>query len=123
MRERAFKLDQNVPERVAHQLRRHGFDAMTILEQDMVGAPDSVVHSVCQKEDRVLVTFDLDFADIREYPPSESCGLIVLRPPSQDAPTVVKLIERLIPRLQSLDPRGELWIVEDSRIRIRGGTR
>lgn len=121
MTKRAFRLDQNVPERVATQLRRHGFDAMTIRDQNMVGAADPEAFAVCQAEDRVLVTFDLDFADIRTYPPGEACGTLIPRPPSHDARTVLALVEQLVPTLIASDPRGQLWIVEDGRIRMREG--
>lgn len=86
----------------------------------MQGVSDPVVHGVCNAEDRVLVTFDLDFADIRAYPPTDGCGVIVLRPPHQDARTVAQLVGQLIPVLLRTDPRGELWIVEDGQIRVRG---
>ena len=118
---RAYKLDQNIPARVATQLRNSGFDVATVSEQDMEGAADPVVHAVCRYENRVLVTFDLDFADIRAYPPSKSRGLIVLRPPTQSAAAVSSLVHNLIPLLQRRDPDGELWIVEDDRVRIRSG--
>ena len=120
MSSRALKLDQNVPERVARQFTAAGFDTSTVREQGMEGAPDSVVYSVCNAEDRVLVTFDLDFADIRAYPPKSACGTIVLRPPSQDARAVSLLVGQLISVLLTTEPRGELWIAEDGRIRVRG---
>lgn len=34
---------------------------------------------VCKAEERAIVTLDLDFADIRAYPPDSYSGLIVLR--------------------------------------------
>ena len=67
----------------------------------MVGKPDPQVESVCQTEQRVLVTLDLDFSDIRTYPPSQYLGIIVLRPRKQSKPTVLDLVSQLIPLLSS----------------------
>jgi hypothetical protein len=36
-----------------------------------VGHSDAEIAQVCQREARVLVTMDLDFADIRAYPPQD----------------------------------------------------
>jgi hypothetical protein len=63
---------------------------------------------------------DMDFADIRAYPPAEFPGLIVLRLRQQDKPYILDVLARLI-RLLGQEPlEQQLWIVEEKRIRIRG---
>lgn len=74
-----FKTDENLPLEAAGLLRQAGRDAATILEQQMGGDPDENVASACRREDRVLVTLDLDFADLRTYPPESHPGVVVLR--------------------------------------------
>ncbi len=85
----------------------------------MGGEDDQDIASVCQYEQRALVTVDTDFADIRTYPPGKFSGLIVLRLKRQDKPQVLKIITRLIPMLSREPLEGCLWIVEENRIRIR----
>ena len=117
-----FKIDENLPVEVADSLRTAGHDVMTIHDQKMVGNPDPLVISVCQKERRVLVTLDLDFADIRTYPPSEYPGIIVLRPRTQSRPSVEHLMTQILP-LFGIEPlAGKLWIVQDNGLRIREGS-
>jgi predicted nuclease of predicted toxin-antitoxin system len=58
-------------------LRQQHYDAMTILEQQMAGQRDEIVAQVCQQEYRVLITLDLDFSDIRCYPPENYARIIV----------------------------------------------
>lgn len=42
-------------------------------------------------------------------------------PPRQlNAPSVLALVERLAVALKTHSPAGQLWVVEDERIRIRG---
>lgn len=60
-----FKVDENLPTEVADLLRQVGYDAVTVLEEHLGGASDSDIVSVCQKEGRILITLDTDFADIR----------------------------------------------------------
>ena len=117
-----FKTDENLPIDVAEALRDAGFDASTIHDQKMVGNPDPQVAAVCQAEKRALVTLDLDFSDIRTYPPADYSGIIVLRPRDQAKPTVLRLISQLIPLLAVEPLEGNLWIVQETGLRIREGS-
>jgi predicted nuclease of predicted toxin-antitoxin system len=53
-----FKLDENLPVEAAEVLRRVGYDAVTVLEQNLGGVADPEVASVCQNEGRTLITLD-----------------------------------------------------------------
>lgn len=66
-----FKTDENIPIEIAEFLRANGHDALSVGEQGLSGEPDSTVAAVCKSETRAIVTLDLDFADIRVYPPQE----------------------------------------------------
>lgn len=90
-----FKIDENLPREAAGQLTAAGHDAVTIHDQQLVGQSDPSVASVCQAEQRALVTLDLDFADIRAYPPEDFHGLVVLRPRTQAKGPVLALIGQL----------------------------
>ena len=69
-----FKLDENLPSELASLFREFGHDAVTVLDQGMGGTDDSDLASVCAREQRVLVTLDKDFSDIRTYPPNRHAG-------------------------------------------------
>lgn len=79
-----FKIDQNIPEEAAELLRSAGHDAMTTREQGLTRASDSEIARVCREEDRAILTFDLDFGDVRTFPPEDHPGLIVLRTKTPD---------------------------------------
>lgn len=68
----------------------------------------------------MLVTLDLDFADIRRYPPIEYSGIIVLRPRCKMIPAIERLTVQLVRLLEGASPAGQLWIVDESHVRIRG---
>lgn len=85
----------------------------------MSGESDSGIARVCQLEERVLITLDLDFADIRSYPPQQYPGLIVVRSKRQDKLTVTAIVERVIEILDDEPILNRLWIVDEDRVRIR----
>jgi predicted nuclease of predicted toxin-antitoxin system len=70
-----FKLDENLPKDAGALLRDAGHDVETVLEEHLGGNPDVKILDACQAENRVLITFDLDFSDIRLYPPSSHSGI------------------------------------------------
>ena len=114
-----FKVDENLPLEVAEVLRQSGHDAVTVLEQQRSGSADAHLAALCQQERRALVTLDMDFADIRAYPPADFSGMIVLRLGRQDKPHVLDVLRRLLQVLSGELLDGTLWIVEENRIRIR----
>jgi predicted nuclease of predicted toxin-antitoxin system len=63
-----FKIDENLPVEAAGTLRDAGFDAETIRDEDLSGADDEIVASMVRSEGRILLTLDLDFANIQAYP-------------------------------------------------------
>jgi predicted nuclease of predicted toxin-antitoxin system len=114
-----FKTDENLPEEFAEILRTAGWDALSVVEQQLGGMVDPKIARICVAERRVLITLDLGFSDIRSYPPNEHAGIIVLRPGQQDKPSVLAIANRLIMALHDHPIDNELWIVDDRRIRIR----
>ena len=116
-----LKIDENLPGECAEILRDGGFEADTIADERLTGAEDSAIAVRARSEGRVLITLDLDFANIRAYPPAEYAGIIVLRPKRQDKHAVLAVVDRVALVLANRTPAGELWIVEPDRIRFRIG--
>lgn len=93
---------------------------MTVLEQALGGHPDEKIASLCAKEQRVLVTLDLGFSDIRSYPPEKYSGILVLRLKHQGKPHVLSVLKLLLPHFENEQLAGKLWIVNEQSVRIRG---
>ena len=87
-----FKVDENMPIEAADDLRQAGHDALTVMDQQLAGQPDPRVAAVCRAEGRALVSLDLDFSDIRVYPPADYCEIIVLRPAVQTVASIRRLM-------------------------------
>jgi predicted nuclease of predicted toxin-antitoxin system len=114
-----FKVDENMPATAAALLVAAGHDALTIQDQQLAGHPDSDMADVCRRESRILVTLDVDFADIRAYAPAHYPGIIVLRLSRLDKYRVLATMRRLLPTLDRESPTGTLWIVDETTVRIR----
>lgn len=115
-----FKVDENLPEVAAKILRDAGFDAETVLSEGLGGAQDSSLAAVCLEEGRALVTLDLDFSDIRTYPPDEYPGFIVLRIHNHSISHISAIMEKVVALLQRERLSGTIWSVDERRVRIYG---
>jgi len=115
-----FKLDENLPAEVGVQLRREGHDAHSVFDENLRGGSDLSIAKVCQDEQRILITLDLDFAHLTNYPPHDYPGIIVLRLARQDRAIVLAIIPRILTLLQAEPIAQRLWVVDNSRTRIRG---
>ena len=114
-----FKIDQNLPAEFDSLLREAGFEAETVDDERLSGADDLQVSERCRAEGQALVSLDLDFSNIKSYPPSAYSGIVVLRSRAQDKITLISLLKRLIPVLLKRSPDKQLWIFERDRIRYR----
>ena len=116
-----FKLDENLPELVRVALNELGHDAHTVTDERLSGARDETVLQACVVEDRILITLDLDFSDIRAYPPGSYPGIWVLRPQKQTFKAIEALVRAGV-RLSAVERvGGQLWVIDEKRVRIRDG--
>ena len=115
-----FKIDENLPVEFAELLAADGHDAVSVITQGLQGKDDVTLVNRCLAEERILVTLGLDFADIRAYPPQDFHGFIVPRPDRQDRDHLINVFRAVIPLMGREPLERHLWIVEETRVRIRG---
>ncbi|MCI0401630.1 MAG: DUF5615 family PIN-like protein [Gammaproteobacteria bacterium] len=111
-----FKIDENLPVEIAALLQEAGYDATTILDQELGGSADPRIASACRNEDRALVT-RYGFCEHTHVSTKPIPGLNRLR--RQDKLHVVRTFTCLIPVFSTEPLQHRLWIVEDDKIRIR----
>ena len=114
-----FKLDENLPHQVRTLLTDLGHDAETVHEERLVGEPDSAILQASIAERRILVTLDLDFSDIRQYPPSSHTGIWVLRPQTQSIRDALSALRGAVTLIGIESTSARLRLVEPGRVRIR----
>ena len=114
-----FKIDENLHDDVVALLAAAGHDVHTVFDEGLRGSPDEAIAEHCRDEDRTLVTLDLDFADIRTYPPAGHPGMIVLRLSSQSRPHILRVMSSVAVLLNTEQLARRLWIVSEASVRIR----
>ncbi len=113
-----LKLDENLNERGIALLSAGGHDVSTVVLQSMQAATDPQLIEACRKEERALVTLDLDFANPIQFRPSQYPGIAVLRLPKRaSANELLAVVRTLVEGLKHSSMAGKLWIVETGRIR------
>jgi hypothetical protein len=114
-----LKLDENIGRRGVELLRRAGYDVATVADQGLAGASDQALIDVCRKEERGLVTLDVDFANPLRFNPADYAGIAVLRPPRRLTPDdLYEGLQTLSGALARADLTGQLWIIQKGKIRI-----
>lgn len=113
------KIDENLPSSVKELLIKNGHDCHNVYDEDIAGGSDDQLISICNDEQRILLTLDLDFSDIIRYPPREFSGIVVLRLSRQDVSALLNRLEEILPLLEEMDLSKHLVIINDSRVRLR----
>ena len=115
-----IKLDENFPPGFLPIFQNELIDASSVYLQNISGADDNLVYKVCQEEDRTLVTFDLDFANIIRYPADDTAGIIVCRIRKKiNLEYIRELCMTLVKVISENELTGRLFIVEEHKVRIR----
>ncbi len=116
-----FLIDADLPRRTTELCRRHGHTADDVRDLGMGTALDDRIAAHAKQHSLCLMTGDFGFADVRNYPPGEYAGIVVLVvSPRMTAPTILGMVEALMQRDDILAGlRGRLAIVEPGRVRLR----
>jgi predicted nuclease of predicted toxin-antitoxin system len=115
----AFKIDENLPREAAELFKSNDIDACHVLDQGMGGIDDFDLAKVCAGERRAILTLDLDFADIRKYPPADHQGILVLRLANEARANVVAVLRNVLELLARRSPVGQLWVIDEGGVRVR----
>lgn len=113
------KLDENLPESLGEVLVASNHEVDTVINEGLVGRPDAEVAAAALAEDRLLITLDKGFGDIRTYPPGAHPGILVLRLANESAAAVREAISELLAHHRLDDLAGTVTVLHHGRLRIR----
>ncbi len=117
-----IKLDENIPASLKFQLQKIGSDVETVPDESLTGATDAVLWQHVQNEQRLLITQDLDFSDIRRFHPGAHHGLLLIRLANSSRRHLTSRIEQLFKCEDVQSWKGCFVVVTDTKIRIRCST-
>jgi predicted nuclease of predicted toxin-antitoxin system len=120
------KLDENIPVRLSSELAKlgHEIDTVasegdTVASEGLTGKPDADVWSAAKREQRFLITQDLDFSDMRQFKPGTHAGLLLVRLREPGANTLVSRIKTVIQDEGLESFAGCFALLTDRKLRVR----
>src|SRR2546430_514809 len=92
-----FLIDANLPRSAIGTLTARGHHVEFARDIGLAAAPDAQIAERASQTAGALLTRDLDFADVRRYPPEQYSGIVVLRLPDHfTAAEIVAVLERFL---------------------------
>ena len=114
-----LKLDENLSRPLKSILTALQHDVSTVQEEGLLSQPDSVIANAAQHEERVLLTLDVEFANLKKYPPGSHPGIILFRPRSLGPLAVNRFVEGFMNAAHLEELSRCVVIVEPTRVRVR----
>ena len=111
--------DENIQTPTIRFLQDLGYDAEGVKDVGLQSEVDPVIFDYAQREQRVLLTFNADFVDLRDLAKKEHAGIIRLRITNQRVVYVHPILQAALRRLGEIDLKNTLVTVSDRRTRVR----
>lgn len=111
-----FLIDENISPKTLHFLTELKFDVTTLKSQ---GITDEEVVAQAIKEERIIITLDLDFGEIFHFHKRGKVGIIVLRVAPPTIENVNTMLKRLLSSVDIDKHKKSLIIVDWHKYRIR----
>jgi len=112
-------VDENLQEPTLAFLRDLGHDVRGIKEEGLRGAADPEIFGRATQTERVLLTYNVDFVDLRKLAGERHHGIIRLRVSNQRISFMHPILRAALERVAGLDLTDTLVTVSDKRVRIR----
>jgi predicted nuclease of predicted toxin-antitoxin system len=114
-----IKLDENISRHLKPILTREGYDVLTVGDEGLLGKTDVEVGVAAKAEEMMLFTLDLEFADLRKFPPGSHPGIVLFRPMSMGPLAVNRFITEFVRETDLVPLSGCIVVVDPTRVRIR----
>lgn len=114
-----LKLDENLSRHLKQRVSAFGHDVTSSADEGLLSKPDVTVAAAANNEQRMLLTLDLEFGDLRKYPPGTHPGIVLFRPRSFGPLAVNQFIEGFVRDAELELLAGCVVVVEPSRVRVR----
>jgi predicted nuclease of predicted toxin-antitoxin system len=114
-----FLADMGVDIRVVQWLRQNGHDAKHLRDEGLHRIPNGEIFVKAISENRVIVTFDLDFGEIVALSLGQKASVILFRLHNTRASHLIKRLGTVLADTTEALEQGAVVVVEESRHRIR----
>ncbi|MBI5180308.1 MAG: DUF5615 family PIN-like protein, partial [Nitrospirae bacterium] len=109
---------ENISPEITSNLRTLGYDVKSVREC-CKGSSDEKIAEIAIKEERIIITYDLDFGELYWH---LGAGSIVLRLRTKNPPLVLKYLMDFLKTIseQKVEMKNKLAILKEGKIRLIG---
>lgn len=113
-------LDEDLSRSIGRELRKYGHEIFDIRDHGLRGKPDAEVFQFAQKQNAILFSADLGFANIMQFPLGSHAGIVILRFPNEmRTETINTIVMGLLRKIPEKDIAGNLVIFSPSGLRLK----
>lgn len=113
-----IKLDENLPASLTAVLSNLQHEADTVAQENLSGRSDREVWDAAQREQRFLITQDLDFSDLRRFVPGTHAGMLLVRLRSPDRLALMRRVREVFEQEEASRWTGCFVVATDRKIRV-----
>ncbi|HEY7328548.1 MAG TPA: DUF5615 family PIN-like protein [Gemmataceae bacterium] len=114
-----FLADMGVSQQVVEWLRNHGHDAVHLRDEGLQRLPNGEIFQKARHEQRIVLTFDLDFGEIVAASAGQIVSVVLFRLRNTRTDFVTRRREAVLNQSSADLSQGAIVIVEDGRHRVR----
>ena len=114
-----FLIDMPVTPDAAPHLRAAGHDAIHAVDLGLARSSDNELLTVARREERVIITADLDYPRLIALEQADRPGVILFRGGAYSDREMLALLDRVLARASTLDLEHSIVVVDRKRIRRR----
>ena len=114
-----FLADMGVSKQVVEWLRASGHEAIHLHDEGLQKLPNGEIFQKAIREQRIVLTFDLDFGEIVAASGGRSVSVILFRLRNTRADFVVQRLKAVLGQSSEVLAQGAVVLVEDGRHRLR----
>jgi len=114
-----FLADVGISRSTTDELRRRGHSALHLREEQLQRLPDDKILQLARQEQRIVLTFDLDFGDLLAAGSHELPSVVIFRLQNQTPGSVTPRLLNLIRERTADLEAGVIVIIEEGRYRLR----
>lgn len=114
-----FLADMGVSQKIVAWLTSVGHDAVHLRDEGLQRLPNGEIFEKAGQEQRVVLTFDLDFGEILAACANQTVSVILFRLRNTRADFVIQRLDSVLAQSSAELLQGAIVVVEDRRHRVR----
>jgi predicted nuclease of predicted toxin-antitoxin system len=114
-----FLTDIGVSPSTVKNLQDQGYDAIHLFDQGLERLPDPLIMAKAKSENRIILTFDLDFGELLAFSGDSLPSIIIFRLEKAQSSYVMSKLQPVLNECENDLETGVIIIIKDNGYRLR----